>query len=85
MPEDEMVGWHHQFDGHESDQALGVRDGQRSLACCSPWGGKELDMALYVYEESRYIKRTQFYIYIESRKIVLMNLYTRQHRRWVSR
>ena len=52
MPEDEMVGWHHQFDGHESDQALGVRDGQRSLACCSPWGGKELDMALYVYEES---------------------------------
>ena len=43
MPEDEMVGWHHQFDGHESDQALGVGDGQRSLACCSPWGGKELD------------------------------------------
>ena len=42
--EDKMVGWHHQLDGHESEQALGVGDGQRSLACCSPWGRKELDM-----------------------------------------
>ena len=37
-----MVGWHHQLNGHE--QALGVGDGQGSLACCSPWGHKELDM-----------------------------------------
>ena len=36
--EDEMIGWHHQLDGHESEQALGVGDGQGSLACCSPWG-----------------------------------------------
>ena len=43
MTEDEMVGWHHQLDGHESEQALGVGDGQRSLACCSPWGHRELD------------------------------------------
>ena len=42
--EDEMVGWHHQFDGHEFEQALRVGDGQGSLACCSPWGGKESDM-----------------------------------------
>ena len=35
--EDEMVGWHHQFDGHEFEQALGVDAGQGSLACCSPW------------------------------------------------
>ena len=42
-PEYEMVGWHHQRDGHESEQALGVGDGQGSLACCSPWGRKELD------------------------------------------
>ena len=41
--EDEMVGWHHQIDGHEFDQAPGVGDGQRSLACCSPWDCKELD------------------------------------------
>ena len=44
MTEDEMVGWHHQLDGHEFEQALGVGDGQESLACCSPWGHKESDM-----------------------------------------
>ena len=38
-----MVGWHHQLKGHESEQALGVSEGQGSLACCSPWGWKELD------------------------------------------
>jgi len=41
--EDEMVGWHHQFYGHEFEQALGVGDEQGSLACCSPWGRKESD------------------------------------------
>jgi len=41
--EDEMVGWHHQLDGHKSEQAPGIGDGQGSLACCSPWGGKESD------------------------------------------
>ena len=39
--EDEMVGWHHQFNGHEFEQAPGDRAGQGSLACCSPWGHKE--------------------------------------------
>ena len=38
VTEDEMVGWHHQLDGHDFGQALGVGDGQGSLACCSPWG-----------------------------------------------
>ena len=41
--EDEMVGWHRQLNGHEFEQALGVGDGQGSLACCSPWGRKESD------------------------------------------
>ena len=36
MTEDEMVGWHHQLDEDEFEQALGV-GGQGSLACCSPW------------------------------------------------
>ena len=43
MTEDEMVGWHHWFDGHEFEQALGVSDGQGSLACCSSWECKESD------------------------------------------
>ena len=41
--EDETVGWHHRLDGQELEQTLGVGDGQRSLACCSPWGLKESD------------------------------------------
>ena len=44
MTEDEMIGWHHRLDGHEFGKALGVGDGQGSLACCSPWGCKESDM-----------------------------------------
>ena len=44
MTEDEMVGWHHQFDGHKFEQSQGVGDGQGSLACCSPWVRKESDM-----------------------------------------
>ena len=39
-----MVGWHHQLDGHESEQAPGVGDEQGSLAYCSPWGWKESEM-----------------------------------------
>ena len=41
--EDEMVGWHHQLNGLESEQTLRVGDGQGSLACCSPWDHKESD------------------------------------------
>ena len=44
MTEDKMVGWHHQLNGHEFEQALGVGDGQESLVCCSPWGYKESGM-----------------------------------------
>ena len=44
MTEDEMAGWHHRLDGHETEQAPGVGDGQGGLAGCSPWGWKESDM-----------------------------------------
>ena len=44
MTEDEMVGWHHQLEGHEFEQALGVGDGQGSLVCWSPWDYRESDM-----------------------------------------
>ena len=40
---DEMVGWHHQFNGREFEQILGDSGRQRRLVCCSPWGHKELD------------------------------------------
>ena len=43
MTDDEMVGWHHRCDEHEFEQALGVGNGQGSLACCDSWGRKELD------------------------------------------
>ena len=44
MTEDEMVGWHHRLNGHEFELAPGAGDGQGGLACCSPWGRKELDI-----------------------------------------
>ena len=44
MTKDKVVEWHQQLDGHELEQALGVGDGQGSLACCSPWGCKEVDV-----------------------------------------
>ena len=43
MTEDEMVGRHHRLNGHELDQTPGHCEGQRSLACCSPWDHKESD------------------------------------------
>ena len=44
MTEDEMVGWHHQLDGHGFGWTPGVGDGQGGLACCGSWGHKESDM-----------------------------------------
>ena len=43
MTEDEMVGWHQGLDAHEFQQALGVGNGWKSLACFSPRGRKESD------------------------------------------
>ena len=43
LTEDEMVGWHHQLNGHEFEQASGDGEGQGSLVCYSPWGHKEFD------------------------------------------
>ena len=45
MTEDKMVGWHHWFDGHKFEQALGVCDGQGVLVGYSSWGCKESDTA----------------------------------------
>ena len=43
MTEDETVGWHHQVNGHEFEEAPGDGERQGCLACCSPWGHKESD------------------------------------------
>ena len=43
MTEDEMAGWPHRLNGHEFVQTPKVGDGQRGLACCHPWGCKDLD------------------------------------------
>ena len=63
-----MVGWHHRFNGHESEQAPGDGEGQESLVCCSPRGCKESDT-------TERLSNNQQYIYTESRKMVLMNLF----------
>ena len=39
--QDEMVGWHHRLNGHESEKTAGVDDGQGSMVCCSSWGHKQ--------------------------------------------
>ena len=44
LTEDDMVGWHHQFNGHELGQTPGDGEGQGGLVCRSPWGHKVSDM-----------------------------------------
>ena len=48
VTKDEMVGWHHRYNGHELGQTPGDGEGQARLACCSPWGHKELDMTWWL-------------------------------------
>ena len=66
MTENEMVGWHHQLNGHEFEQALGVSEGQESLACCSPWGCEESDMTeeLNKYDNWKSIRIIQLRNYV---------------------
>ena len=37
VPEDEMIGWHHQLNEYEFKQTSGASEGQESPVCCSPW------------------------------------------------
>ena len=67
MTEDEMVGWHHQLDGHEFEQAPWVGDGQGGLACCSPWGCKESDT-------TKWLNWTELYPF----KHVFLRIYTEE-------
>ena len=59
MTEDKKVGWHHQLDGREFEQALGDGEGQGSLVCCSPWGlrVKESDTTKWLSNNSLDLER----------------------------
>ena len=50
-----MVGWRHQLNGHEFEQALGDGEGQGSLVCYSPWGRKELDTTKQLNNNNNYL------------------------------
>ena len=65
--EDEMVGCHHQHNGHGFGWALGVGDGQWGLACCSPWGHKESDST----EQLNWIEVTSTIFYKQIYSLVL--------------
>ena len=52
----EMVGQHHQFNGHEFEQTLGDSGRQRNLACCSPWSHKELNTLVTEQQQNKKIK-----------------------------
>ena len=52
-----MAGWHHRFNGHEFEQALGDGEGQGSLACCSPQGHKESHMNKQLNNDNKYKRK----------------------------
>ena len=54
-----MVGWHHQLNGLEFEQVSGDGEGQGSLACCSPWGRKELAMTEQLNNSKNWKRRSK--------------------------
>ena len=69
--EDEMIGWHHQLDGHAFEQAPRDGEGQGSLPCCSPWGCKESDVTERLNKQTKIRKGTgnhsvEFGIYLKT-------------------
>ena len=78
---DEMVGWHHWLNGHDFEQTPGNSEGQGSLACCSPWGRKELGHDLATEKQQRilcfHFSVIFFKYYLFWRK--LKDLFSRKH------
>ena len=74
--EDEMVRWHHRLDGHVFEQALGVGDGQGSLACYSPWGWKSWTWVSNWTEMNWYLN---IYIYVYIYLHTCIYVYTHTH------
>ena len=80
MQEDKMVGWHHQLDAHEFEQALAVDDGQKGLGCCSPWGHKGSDTnkrqnCKVTREVQCSLNLTSMNLFIEVRKLIIIKLH----------
>ena len=69
MTEDEIVGWHHRFHGHEFESILGVGDGQGGLACCSPWGRSESDTTEWLNRKGLYPLSSSFHGILQTRKL----------------
>ena len=57
MTKDEMVGWHHRFNGEESEPTMGDSEGQGILVYYSPWGHKESDLTEQVNDKCVYVTR----------------------------
>ena len=57
-----MVRQHHQLNGHELEQILGDSEGQGSLACCSPWGCKELNMTRATEQQQKIEAEGTYYV-----------------------
>ena len=53
MTEGQTVGWHYRLNGREFEQNTGDGEGQGGLACCSPWGHKELDMTEQLNQKNK--------------------------------
>ena len=70
--EDKMAGWHHQWNGHEFGQTLGDGEGQEGLACCSPWGCKQLDMTGLLNKNNNKLWWITFIIIIMNQSILEM-------------
>ena len=79
---DEMVGWHHQLNGHEFEQALGDGDGQGILVYCSPWGHKESDITEWLNNNN---KRKQIIIHIPKKSSVINKKERKKERKKVLR
>ena len=75
MTEDEMVAWHHQLNRYEFEQIPGDSEGQGSLACCNPWGRKELDMTKQLNNNNKNFLMNITYHCISKRNLTQCNLF----------
>ena len=84
MTEDEMVGWYHRLNGHEPEQAQGGSEGQGSLACCSPWGLRELDMTERLNDNNNKCFARAVSSFMESLALIFARLTPPSHLVWSS-